>query len=314
MKNYNIEGNIDFFSELYKSLDIKEGEFKTEEDNKLCLISNEPLKDYFVKLNCGHMFNYIPLYNDIKNHKNKFNYLEGKESHLKYNEIRCPYCRNRQKELLPYYENLGLLKIHGVNFIDPNKNNKTLSQTKQCEYLIPNINYIPNNPEDNNSLSNSKFFKCTNYGYYKINDLIEGYDGEEEYFCCSHKNKKIKEYNTKIKIKLKEEAKKEKEEAKIKAKEESKKEKEEAKKKKVEDKKIKKHKNILSENVILGPSNIIHVNLNHIQCIEILKSGPKKGTPCGCKVYDSAYCKRHIKNINNSNIKEEVKEEVKEEI
>ena len=33
MSKYNIEGGIDFFSELYKSLDIEENEQKTEEDN-----------------------------------------------------------------------------------------------------------------------------------------------------------------------------------------------------------------------------------------------------------------------------------------
>ena len=45
MTKYNIEGGLDFFTELYKSLDIEEDEFKTEEDNKLCLITNQPLKE-----------------------------------------------------------------------------------------------------------------------------------------------------------------------------------------------------------------------------------------------------------------------------
>jgi hypothetical protein len=35
MKKYNIEGGIDFYSELYKSLDVEENEHKTEEDSKL---------------------------------------------------------------------------------------------------------------------------------------------------------------------------------------------------------------------------------------------------------------------------------------
>jgi hypothetical protein len=297
MTKYNIEGNIDFFYELYNSLDIKEDEFKTEEDEKKCLITNEPLKDNYIKLICGHMFNYIPLYNDIKNHKNKFNYLEGKTSHLNCDEIRCPYCRNKQKELLPYYEELGLAKIHGVNFIDPNKKKHFLNKTKECEYLIVNKNYDPNKPIDDNT--NSNYFKCESYGYYKISQFIEGYQGEEQNFCCLHKNKKIREHNLKIKNKLKNDAKKEKEYIKIMAKEEAKKikdeiqkKKRETKNKKLEDKKINKiDVNSLSENIVLG-----EINITNIGCIEILKSGSKKGSQCGCKVYDEFNCKRHIKN------------------
>ena len=70
---YNIEGQIDFFSELYKSLDEVD---KTDTDNNICLITNEPLTENFVQLECKHKFNYIPLYNDLVNHKRKFNYLQ----------------------------------------------------------------------------------------------------------------------------------------------------------------------------------------------------------------------------------------------
>ena len=56
MKKYNIEGGIDFFSELYKSLEDEENKFKTEDDNNLCLITNQPLTDKFVKMECGHKF------------------------------------------------------------------------------------------------------------------------------------------------------------------------------------------------------------------------------------------------------------------
>jgi DNA-directed RNA polymerase subunit RPC12/RpoP len=114
MSKYNIEGGIDFFSELYNSLDIEENNQKIEEDNNLCLITNQPLLDKYVKLECGHKFNYIPLFNDIKNHKQKFNNLEGCNSKLKTNEIRCPYCRYKQNGVLPYYEELNIQKINGT--------------------------------------------------------------------------------------------------------------------------------------------------------------------------------------------------------
>jgi sporadic carbohydrate cluster protein (TIGR04323 family) len=145
MSKYNIEGGIDFFAELYKSLDIEENGEKTEEDNNVCLITNQPLEDKFVQLICGHKFNYKPLYIDIKNHKQKFNNYEGHTSKLKLNEIRCPYCRTKQNTVLPYYEELGLKKINGVNMFDPslilkyyNSNNYIYPK---CCYLIPNPKY-----------------------------------------------------------------------------------------------------------------------------------------------------------------------------
>ena len=39
MSKYTIEGNIDFFAELYKSLDIEENNEKTEEDNNMLLLT-----------------------------------------------------------------------------------------------------------------------------------------------------------------------------------------------------------------------------------------------------------------------------------
>lgn len=291
MKNYKIEGNIDFFNELYKSLDIEEN---TSEDN-LCLITGTSLVDYFVKLNCGHKFNYVPLFNDIKNHKQKYNNMEGHASHLKYNEIRCPYCRNKQYELLPYFEEVGVPHVHGVNFIDPNKKScqsyLNTSQNKKCDYLTPNPNYDPSGnimieQAPIYSQLNCKFFTCLNYGNYQLNTIIEGYTGENKCLCYYHKKKTLKDHNNAIKMKAKEEAK----QAKLVAKAEAKKAKEEAKLKAKADKKNKPKIDV--ENVVLGP---VVINPAHTECIEILKSGPNKGKPCGCKVYDAAYCKRHLK-------------------
>ena len=169
MKKYNIEGNIDFFSELYELLDKEE-----IQENNVCLITNEPLTDKYVELCCGHKFNYYPLYKDIINHKHKFNNMESTNGSLKQNEIRCPYCRKKQSTLLPYYEELGLEKVSGVNFIDSlyNYNYSNLytdENYKQCEYLIENPNFnkdLPiseysNNP---NNIVNFKYFKCNKYG------------------------------------------------------------------------------------------------------------------------------------------------------
>ena len=114
---YKIEDDLDFFSELYKLLDIDEDKDKIDE-SKICLITQQPLIDKHVELNCGHKFNYLPLYYDLVNFKKKFNLMEGINMRLNNVEIRCPYCRKKQTGLLPYYEELGLEKINGVNFYD----------------------------------------------------------------------------------------------------------------------------------------------------------------------------------------------------
>jgi len=301
MKKYNIEGNIDFFSELYKSLDIEENEEKTIEDDNLCLITGLKLENNYITLKCGHKFNYVPLFNDIKNHKQKFNNMEGHISHLKQDELRCPYCRNKQKELLPYFEEIGLPKVNGVNFNDLSKKTiKSYSTDKmsKCSYLTPNPIYDPsgNNPIEMAlpySKSNCQFFTCLSNGFYQLSNLIEDYDGEDKCVCYYHKKQIIKNNN----IILKEKAKQDK----IYAKEKAKQEKEEAKKAKVETKikakAEKKKTKQVSENVVLGPSIIISVSPLHTLCIEILKSGPKKGLQCGCKIYALSWCKRHCKKI-----------------
>ena len=314
MSKYNIEGGIDFFSELYKSLDIEENDEKTEEDNNFCLISNQPLEDKFVKLDCGHKFNYIPLFNDIKNHKQKFNHMEGGNTKLKTNEIRCPYCRNKQVGVLPYYEELEVKKINGVNFYDPCSNivscNDFTSNFPKCKYLTPNLEYNASgkNPVEIGSKysgKNCKFFTCLYSGNYHISQLIPNYPDTEMFTCCIHKNKIVKEHKLNLKNKAKEEAKKIKEEAKEKVLEEKQKAKEEKQKAKEENKKIKGEKKYVKkiktkDNEIIGSITIVDSSNNIVDegCIQILKSGSKKGLKCGAKKHDSYRCKRHF-NLSN---------------
>uniref|UniRef100_A0A6C0BUB4 Uncharacterized protein n=1 Tax=viral metagenome TaxID=1070528 RepID=A0A6C0BUB4_9ZZZZ len=142
MPKYLIEGNINFYDELYKSLDNSKIEESNEHvnDNHLCLISQKPLTENYVELECKHKFNYNAIFYDILNHKKKFNTMERHS--LKINEIRCPYCRNIQKKLLPYVD--GFQKVHGINYIDEENINgqymkmgythgKCFYQDDQCE-------------------------------------------------------------------------------------------------------------------------------------------------------------------------------------
>jgi hypothetical protein len=302
MNKYIIEGGIDFYEELYKSLDIEETNEKTEEDNNLCLITNKPLVENFIQLNCGHKFNYGPLFLDLKNHKQKFNLMEGSSSKLATDEIRCPYCRTRQKGVLPYYEELGFPKINGVNDINPFISNKSKSSSyKMCEFVSLNTEYDAsgNNPTEfaNGNSGNCKFIKCFHTGT-TLGYGFENY-GDEKHYCWQHKKEIIKKYKKEIKDKQKEEAKKVKEEEKQKAKEEAKKAKEVSKeqsKKAKEDAKeaAKKAKLAETENVVIGETNIIDLTVD-IGCIQILKTGQNKGTQCGCKIIMDNLCNRHFK-------------------
>ena len=111
--NYTIDENIDFYKEL-QNMDSED----IPPNTSICLISREPLSERYVSLECGHSFNYLPLFKDIYNHKKKFNYKEGKGSLLKTNQIRCPYCRHIQNSLMPYYSEFNV-ECHGINIIRP---------------------------------------------------------------------------------------------------------------------------------------------------------------------------------------------------
>jgi hypothetical protein len=302
MTKYKIEGRIDFYAELYKSLDVEED---LEEDKNICLITSQPLIDKHVVMSCGHKFNYVAIYKDIVNHKQKFNGLEDVNGKLGINQIRCPYCRKKQDTLLPYYEELGLTKVNGVNFYDPNikQANYSSSNHQKCMFKYANENYDPTKPESD---VNSKYLtkmSCYYYGsqiqiYNNSNPSEPITYGDNNYYCYGHKKIMIKKYKLEQKQKEKDAAKA----AKQKAKEEAKTAKELEKQKLKEDKqKAKEASKALKkkqvENVILGPSN---VSLEPIEgCIAILKSGPNKGKHCGCKIISEGLCGRHFKLTHN---------------
>jgi len=299
---YVFENNINFFDELYKSLDTEEKE--EENEDHICLITKQNLCDRFVKMNCGHKFNYLPLYNDILNHKKKFNTMESRNGTLHNNEIRCPYCRNKQTGVLPYYEDLSLLKVNGVNYYDPSIDDKP-NYTK-CEFLTPKVVFENDEVEKSTNSDEKKFIKCYLYGSKIIG---ENY-GDTKCYCYYHKKiiiknkkkellEKKKQEKEEAKQKIKEEKLKIKEEAK---KEKAKKEKEEAKQKikkiKQPIKKIQKDENVVLGNIVIGSSidsnsNTINHTINDMYCVQILKTGENKGKPCGKKVFEVHLCKRH---------------------
>ena len=144
-KNYIIDGDSDGAVEFYFFTQLKNMLNQTPNDetdnNKVglyddqdnhCLLTKEPLDNIHIKLECGHKFNYVPLYREVVMQKTTgMSPIGYYQSHsLKRNEIKCPYCRTVQDKLLPYLEYDGVNKIIGVN--QP----KTLSMSVQtCSHI-----------------------------------------------------------------------------------------------------------------------------------------------------------------------------------
>ena len=296
---YNIENNIDFYKELYSSLIDEKLESKINESNNnddndnddddnvdCCLITQLPLKERFVELKCGHKFNYEPLYKDILNHKKKFNHMEQIRTKLKQNQLRCPYCRNIQDELLPFYDDLPYPKEHGINFFDITKSNIT------CEYINPN-NQCQYNILNTDLSGNTFTHQCNHYGY--VHYLLKTKYNNTTKYCYTHKLVVIKQ----IRESIKEQIKKEKLEIKLKKLEEKNKLKLELNEKKTAEKLL--NKNKCCENIVLSNTNIIQKDNHSIQdntdivgCIEILKSGKRKNSQCSLNIYKDSLCKRHF--------------------
>lgn len=298
MVKYIIEGGSDFYTELYNSLDIEEDEQKTDNDNNICLITNLPLTTNFVVMECGHKFNYNPLYKDLLNHKQKFNVMEFGNGKLNTYEIRCPYCRKKQTTLLPFYEELGLEKVNGVNFYDPTiKEPIYHSKGEKCSYKYPNEQFDPSKPESETNPKYKNNIKCNHYYATQIqiadskNQWQYKNFGDNNFYCYNHKILMIKFYKAEQKQKEKEIAKA----AKQKAKEEIKAIKE------LEKQKVKEEKQKAKQKKTTENSQLI-VSLSENSCIAILKSGINKGKQCGCKIKtDNMFCSRHLK-VENNNI------------
>ena len=66
-------------------------------NNNICLITGEQLETNYIELDCKHCFNYIPIYNEVVYQKTK-RLLDNR--FLKNNQIKCPYCRKINNNLL----------------------------------------------------------------------------------------------------------------------------------------------------------------------------------------------------------------------
>jgi hypothetical protein len=227
-----------------------------------------PLKENSIKLDCGHSFNYLSIYKDVNNHKNKFNSMEVSNSILKMEQIRCPYCRNIQNKLLPYIEIEGVEKIHGVNYFDENFYKYNSYFEGKCCYVEKN-SFFDCNLEENEDYPS--LLECNNNRVIKLKE-------NGKYYCVYHKLLAYKELLN---------------EAKIKAKLLEKDCKMKAKLAKIQAKLVEKELKIKEKILIKETKTKEKV----ILCDAILKTGKNKGLTCSFKVFENNKCKKHFNKI-----------------
>ena len=149
-------------------------------DENICLICNDVLDNNNITLDCGHKFNYIPLYNEVVYQKTK-RILDN--SKLKLNEIKCPYCRQITNKLLPFYKYYNVKQLIGVNspydlcienfkcqYIDKKKQtcNNSACITDFGVFCNKHLKYNKNDEETLKNIKNEDF---TKYSKFKLNEL-----------------------------------------------------------------------------------------------------------------------------------------------
>lgn len=127
--------------------------------DNFCLITKEKLEPNHITLICNHKFNYVPLYNEVVNQKNKQNNMY-EITKLSSNQIKCPYCRVITNKLLPYIPYPSVRVIKNVN-----------------SYIITSYNSNPEYflyaPKCCHEHGNNTENKCQKYAvYYEKENLL----------------------------------------------------------------------------------------------------------------------------------------------
>ena len=189
--------NNDFYDALYKSLDDED-----DNENK-CLITNMPLEDDYITLDCNHKFNYNSIYTEAYKQKTKNNAIEIYNKSIYF---KCPYCRKVQDKLLPIVDKPDTPLVYGINTLDMKYNVNVINSTDtpnihgkhgKCEYTWEN-------------LITNEIVLCTN-------TFVSPLKEDNKCYCYSHKYLALKDFNKKTKMILKSEQKKAKDELKLKA-------------------------------------------------------------------------------------------------
>jgi hypothetical protein len=155
-----------------------------EDEEEICLITNEKLEENNIKLSCGHKFNYVSLYNEVVYQKTR-KLLDN--SQLKLNEIKCPYCRRITGKLLPFYKYYSVKAIRGVTYpeIDSIK-------LYECEHIKNGKKCLKSGCKIGNSILCNKHLT-----YNKVDEEI--IKNMEDDFYKTYKKKNLKDLKEELK-------------------------------------------------------------------------------------------------------------------
>lgn len=203
--NFIIEENLNFYELLNKN-DIIDGEDSNINILDLsfnkCLITYENLDENFIKLPCGHKFNYVPLYKEIINQKKNSSKI-FEVNKLEKHQIKCPYCRNISNNLLPFIPLKGVSLINGVNY--PYKYCMPSNYNCRWKFLTgKNKGKICNGPAYtlNNLCFCKNHHKITSLNKQKICKNIEEWDDKDDIYLKKYKLNELKELLKKNNLKL----------------------------------------------------------------------------------------------------------------
>jgi hypothetical protein len=308
MPNYKIEGNIDFYTSLYSSLDYDSEQDLNQGSNHtpVCEITGTKLTTHFVTLECKHTFNYDALYTEICKQKydfqsyttdvlSKTDIQKIRDKKLDY-YIKCPYCRHIQFDLLPFHDDLPFQKKYGVNTADPDfKVVKTsyIPSTVPGNYTFHIYGYQFTKGiccKPNTCLASGKVIPC--YNTYATS--IVAPDGSTKLFCPNHVRVEVKAFKLEIKKKEIEDKLLAKAEAKQKALISAAKSAAEKMALKSAAKSTEKKTKVAKPKVAKDPTLCLNCS-----CTALLKTGLRKGQACGQKVFsdlnvnEKNLCKRH---------------------
>lgn len=163
--NIIIEDNIDFYKQIY------DNETSDDDTNdNICLITKLPLDKNKIVLPCNHSFNFMPLYKEVYNQKIKTSISHLETTKLRYNQIKCPYCRHTFDFLLPHVRiNEQMTFCNGINSPAP-----LCMPFHTCKYIF--------------STGKNKNTQCSKDGYF---------EGDHCYCVMHHKTMSKKHISSK---------------------------------------------------------------------------------------------------------------------
>ena len=137
MQQYSVENGLDVnFFEALKELNQTPHmpQPHMPNSNNMCLITYEILDPFHVTLECGHSFNYEPLYQEVLRQKGRVGMHHYFEK-IGINQIKCPYCRKMNNALLPFIGNTphpNIKRLIGINAPASMCMAGVLCNAKQC--------------------------------------------------------------------------------------------------------------------------------------------------------------------------------------